>query len=214
MEPPLDKQGCNETVGDEAEYIAARGFPSWDLSLTDWMSGGRIDRPTDMNCRTFCFDCVLLLTKCCSCLSCCLLCFSPSWTIKISISTVALQQVGHRLISGWSLQALSLPSTHVFPLVLWFPTTVRYICLSGDCNLCACAWSSDALLTILGRTPMPPQDTWDTPSRLDEQNEQRQTMDGRQLRINCRFVWLQVKPTCTTLLNQSLQHNIWMHHIN
>lgn len=161
-----------------------------------------------MNCRTFCFDCVLLLTKCCSCLSCCLLCFSPSWTIEISISTVALQQVGHRLISGWSLQALSLPSTHVFPLVLWFPTTVRYICLSGDCNFCACGWSSDALLTILGRTPMPPQDTLDTPSRLDEQNEQRQTMDGRQLRINCRFVWLQVKPICTTLLNQSLQHNI------
>lgn len=70
MEPPLDKQGCNETVGDEAEYIAARGFPSRDLSLTDWMSGGRIDRPTDVNCCTFCFDCVLLLTKCCSCLSC------------------------------------------------------------------------------------------------------------------------------------------------
>lgn len=206
MEPPLDKQGCNETVGDEAEYIAARGSPSRDLSLTDWMSGGRIDRPTDVNCCTFCLDCVLLLTKCCSRLSCVFHPYGQQRFFFYSISTVALQQVGHRLISGWSLQALSLPSTHVFPLVLWFPTTVRY--MSGDCNLCACGWSSDALLTILGRTPMPPQDTWDTPSRLDEQNEQRQAMDGRQVRINCSFVWLQVKPTCRTLLNQSLQHNI------
>lgn len=37
-EPPRDKQGCNKTVCDEAEYIAAGGWPSWDLPF-DWMSG-------------------------------------------------------------------------------------------------------------------------------------------------------------------------------
>lgn len=61
-EPPLDKQGCNETVCDEVEYIAARRWPSWDLPF-DWMSGGRIDRATDVNCCTPCFDGILLQTR-------------------------------------------------------------------------------------------------------------------------------------------------------
>lgn len=45
MEPPLDKQGCNETVGDEAEYIAARGFPLSGF-VAYWLDVGRKDWPT------------------------------------------------------------------------------------------------------------------------------------------------------------------------
>lgn len=41
MEPPLDKQGCNETACDEGESIGAAELPSWDPPC-DWMSG-RID---------------------------------------------------------------------------------------------------------------------------------------------------------------------------
>lgn len=117
MEPPLDKQGCNETVGDEAEYIAARGFPSRDLSLTDWMSGGRIDRPTDVNCCTFCFDCVLLLTKCCSCLS---WFFSPLWTIKIFSILLALSPCS-KLVIVWFQGGVYRHSPCLQPMCsLWY----------------------------------------------------------------------------------------------
>lgn len=87
MEPQLDKQGCNETVCDEAEYIGAGELPSRDLPF-DWMPD-RIDWAT-VKCCVYCFDCISLQMRCCSRLPCCIL---SLWAIQIpfySISAVAM----------------------------------------------------------------------------------------------------------------------------